>query len=145
MGRKSKWITHVEPKLELIESWCRDGDIETTICKKLGISVSVLNEYKKKYPKLVETLKNGKEVIDVEVENALLRRALGYETKETTITTDNKGLKVEKEIIKQVIPSTTAQIFWLKNRKTKEWSDRRVIETGEDLSVNINIKGTKDE
>ena len=28
---------------------------------------------------------------------------------------------------KEVVPDTTAQIFWLKNRKPEEWRDKRVV------------------
>ena len=44
----------------------------------MGISRSTLNEWKKLYPDISDTLKRGKEVVDLQVENALLKRALGY-------------------------------------------------------------------
>lgn len=123
-GRKSKYETHVLPKLKLIKNWCRDGDIEETICKKLGIAVSTFGEYKIKYSELVEVLKIGKEEIDYKVENALLKRALGYKTKEIHKTEDYNGNVQIKEVIKEVFPDTTAAIFWLKNRKRKEWNEK---------------------
>ncbi|AJO24794.1 Phage protein [Heyndrickxia coagulans] len=45
----------------------------------MSISRSTLNEWKKKYPDISDALKKGKEVVDLQVENALLKRALGYE------------------------------------------------------------------
>ena len=35
---KDKYLTHVQPKLFLIECWCRDGLIDEEIWNKLGIS-----------------------------------------------------------------------------------------------------------
>ena len=37
---------------------------------------------------------------------------------------------------KQVSPDTTAQIFWLKNRKPQEWRDKKETEVTGNLSVN---------
>ncbi len=50
----------------------------------MGIRRETLIEWKKAYPNISNTLKRGKEVIDRQVENALLKRALGYSYKETT-------------------------------------------------------------
>jgi len=77
--RKNKYQTHVEPKLLLIEAWARDGIIDEDIAKKLGVAYSTFREYVKKYSALSAALKKGKEVADVEVENALFKRATGYE------------------------------------------------------------------
>lgn len=121
---KSKYFTHVEPKLILIEGWARDGLTDEQIAKNLGIAYSTFREYKNKYSALSAALKKGKEVIDYEVENALLKRALGYEYDE--ITYEN-GEEV-KRVTKQVAPDTTAQIFWLKNRKADKWRDKKDVE-----------------
>lgn len=133
---KSKYETNVKDKLLLVESWARNGLTDEQIAKNLGIAVSTLNDYKNKYPEFMESLKRGKEVIDIEVENALLKRALGYKydevTKELNETTGK--LEISKVITKEVIPDTTAQIFWLKNRKPGEWRDRKEL----DHSGNIN-------
>ncbi len=121
---KLKYFTHVEPKLELVECWARDGFTDEQIAKNLGIAVSTLSEYKNKYPEFSESLKRGKEIVNYQVENALLKRALGYEYDE--ITYEN-GEEV-KRVTKQVAPDITAQIFWLKNRKPQQRRDTKDIE-----------------
>jgi len=133
---KSKYETNVKDKLLLVEAWARNGLTDEQIAKNLGIAVSTLNDYKNKYPEFMESLKRGKEVIDIEVENALLKRALGYKYDEVTKELDETTgkLQVSKIVTKEVIPDTTAQIFWLKNRKPGEWRDRKEI----DHSGNIN-------
>ena len=83
-----------------------------------------------------DALKKGKEVIDRQVENALLKRALGYEYVETTKELTDLGLTVTKQVTKQVAPDTTAQIFWLKNRKPQEWRDKKETEVTGNLNVN---------
>ncbi len=140
VGRKGKyhdWIT--KEGLLKIEGWARDGLTDKQIAHNIGITEQTLNNWKKRFPSLFEALKRGKEVIDRQVENALLKRALGYEYEEIKqiIEKDEKGKdrkRVEK-ITKHVIPDTAAQIFWLKNRKPHVWRDKREIETNkEELS-----------
>ena len=139
-GRKGKyhdWIT--EEGLLKIEGWARDGLTDKQIAHNIGITEQTLNNWKKRFPSLFEALKKGKEVIDRQVENALLKRALGYEYEEVKqiIEKDDKGKdrkRIEKTV-KQVIPDTTAQIFWLKNRKPAEWRDKQNLEVEGNLDI----------
>ena len=110
----------LKDKLILIQGMAREGLTQQQIADNLGINVDTLIEYKKKYPDFSNALKKGKEVIDFEVENALLKRALGYEYEEETY---ENGI-LTKKVKKQVPPDTTAQIFWLKNRQVKKWRDK---------------------
>lgn len=48
------------------------------IAKNMGIVTKTLYEWKNKYSAISEALKRGKEVIDIEVENALLNKAMGF-------------------------------------------------------------------
>jgi len=123
-----------DEKLELIEGWARDGLTDEQIADNMGIHVSTLYEYKKKYPELSEALKKGKEIVDRQVENALLKRALGYEYQEVkkelkhNKETGQKEMMITEIKTKEVQPDTTAQIFWLKNRKPDDWRDKRQVE-----------------
>lgn len=132
----SKW-DEVKDKLLLIEAWARDGLVEDQIAKNLGIAMSTLSKYKVEHSEIVEALKKGKEVVDFQVENQLLKRAMGYKyeevTKELVKESDGFGgvvskIKVTKIVTKEVAPDVTAQIFWLKNRKPREWRDKQDIE-----------------
>jgi hypothetical protein len=129
---KSKW-DEVKDKLLLVEAWCRDGLIEEQIAKNLGIGLTTLKEYKNKYPAFLSAIKKGKEVADIEVENALNKRALGYSYVEVKTVTNTDGKVSTTEITKEVAADPTAMIFWLKNRKPKEWRDRK------DIDSNINV------
>ena len=121
-GKYKYWLTP-EGLLKL-EGWTRDGLTEEQIAGNMGISRSTLNEWKKLYPDISDTLKKGKEVVDRQVENALLKRALGYRYDEVTM---ENGIET-KRVTKEVVPDTTAQIFWLKNRMRDVWADRQNIE-----------------
>ena len=146
---KGKYREWIEPEgLLKIEGWARDGLIEEQIAKNMGISVSTINEWKNRFPEIKEALKKGKEVVDREVENALLKRALGYEYEEVTEKYEMGELTETKVTKKQVVPDTTAQIFWLKNRKPREWRDKVVnavqVEPNEETKKELSkIFGTK--
>lgn len=100
MARPSKYETHVAPRLEEIQDWVRNGATDEEIAKRLGIAYSTLREYKNEFSAFSAVLKGTKEFVDAQVENALLQSAL-------------KG-------------NITAQIFWLKNRRAKQWREKPV-------------------
>lgn len=116
---KSKW-EQVKDKLILVEGWARDGLTDEQIANNLDLSSSTFYEYKNKYPEFSESLKKGKEIVDYEVENALLKNALNG--------------------------NITAQIFWLKNRKSDKWrekvdNDKKDHNEVEDLTPLIKLLG----
>lgn len=129
-SKADEWLE--QDKLTLLEGWAREGLTDEQIANNIGISRSTLFEWRKKNQNISNALKKGKEVVDIEVENALLKRALGY-----TITL--KEQKVDKDgcihdLVKDVhIPGdVTAQIFWLKNRRKQQWRDKVEVETNTD-------------
>lgn len=110
MAKYQEWL---EPDgITLLEGWARDGLTDEQIAKNIGIAVSTLYDWKSKFPEFSKALKKGKEVVDFEVENALLKSAL-------------EG-------------NTTAQIFWLKNRKPDKWREKP------DTGAGIGDKAEKD-
>lgn len=127
-GKYVEWLE--KDNLKLLEAWARDGLTDEQIANNIGIKRPTLYDWKKKYSDISNALKKGKEVVDIEVENALLQRALGYSydevTRERIIDENGKERMIEtKRVTKHVTPDTTAQIFWLKNRKPDEWRDRK--------------------
>lgn len=124
-GKYEYWLS--PDGLLLLEAYARDGLTDEQIAKNLDITPSTLYEWKRRYSEISEALKKGKEVVDIEVENALLKRALGYSYEEKKVEVSEEGTKVTKTI-KEVVPDTTAQIFWLKNRRPDRWRDKQDIE-----------------
>jgi len=135
-GKYEQWLT-TEGLLQL-EAWARDGLTDEQIAHNMGIGTTTFYRWKNDYREIREALKKGKEVVDIEVENALLKRALGYKYVEVTkerVTELNphtgepeSKLVVTKEVVKEVQPDVGAQIFWLKNRKPNMWRDKQQVE-----------------
>lgn len=95
-GKYERWL---EPDgLTLLEGWARDGLTDEQIAHNCGITATTLYDWKNRFTEISEALKKGKEVVDYQVENALLNKAL--------------------------CGDTTAQIFWLKNRRPDKWRDK---------------------
>ena len=141
-GKYQEWLE--EDNLIKLEAWARNGLTDEQIASNIDIARPTLYEWKKKYPDINDALKRGKEVVDIEVENSLLKAAKGYfvDEEKTYISEVGGVVTKRKEITKKYIaPNTTAQIFWLKNRKPIEWRDKvfsenynvdKVIIEGED-------------
>nr|DAO25669.1 MAG TPA: terminase small subunit [Caudoviricetes sp.] len=129
-GKYQEWL---EPEgLLKLEGWARDGLTDEQISSNMGITTSTLYVWKNKYSEISEALKKGKEVVDRQVENALLKRALGYRYDEIT----TEGGVETKRVTKEVVPDTTAQIFWLKNRKPDVWRDKKDVGLAGELNTN---------
>lgn len=121
-GKFEYWLT--EDGLTLLEGWARDGLTDEQIARNMGINPATLYRWKNDHSKICDALKKGKEVVDIQVENALLKRALGYDYQEERIEKSEKdGIKVI-QTLKHIPPDTTAQIFWLKNRRPDKWRDK---------------------
>lgn len=142
-GKYTDWLT--PEGLLKIEGWARDGLTDEQISKNIGISRSTLNVWKDRYSDISDALKRGKDVIDRQVENALLKRALGYEYEEVKEKFEY-GVITERTVTKkEVVPDTTAQIFWLKNRKPDKWRDKPGYEDTSELDkLDAILKGLKD-
>ena len=130
VGRKMKYDDSFPERVqELAEKGLSDREIS----KQLGISTTVFYEYKNEIPEFADALKKGKEPIDNEVENALYKRAMGYDYEEqvSEVRISEDGTQhpsVVRNLKKHMPGDVTAQIFWLKNRRPKEWRDGRNIE-----------------
>ncbi|PZN00715.1 MAG: transposase [Bacillota bacterium] len=126
-GKYHEWLT--EEGLLRLRGWARDGLTDEQIAENMGIDVATLYRWKRRFGQICEALKKGKEIVDREVEEALIKAAMGYEYEEEVVTP--KGTK--HTVRKYQPPNTTALIFWLKNRKPDVWRDKQQHEhTGED-------------
>ncbi len=108
-GKYGEWRT--EEGLIVLKGWAQDGLTDELIAQKIGISCSTLYAWKDRFPEIAEALKKGKEVVDYQVQNALLAKALAGDT--------------------------TAQIFWLKNRRPDKWRDKVEVKGAKEQDNNL--------
>jgi hypothetical protein len=121
-----------------LTGWARDGLTNIQIAQNIGVGERTFSEWVTRFPAISAALKKGKEPVDIQVENALLRRALGYDYEETITEVEDLGggrtKKHVRKVTKHVPADTTAQIFWLKNRKPKQWREKM------EAAVNVDVE-----
>lgn len=133
--------------LLLLKSYARDGFTYKDIADRFGLSYSVFNDFRKKYPQIEEAIGEGRELTDYKVENALLKCALGYKTKEVktiTIMRFGKVVETQKEVLeKEQPPSVQAITLWLTNRSKDKWktpnSKSLLDEVEEDSTIQVTV------
>lgn len=136
-AKYQEWINDPDKKT-LLSGWARKGLSDQQIAKNIGISRSTLNEWRKKYQDISDTLKKGKEVADAEVENALYLKCIGHKVqlkktfKVKKIEYNDAGKKIKEEENLEtgedevyIPPDTKAIIFWLTNRMREDWKERQ--------------------
>ncbi|MGN1176217.1 MAG: helix-turn-helix domain-containing protein [Roseburia sp.] len=137
-----------EDHLMLLECWARDGYTYQDIANRIGIDVSTLKVWRAKYPDIEKALKTGREIIDYRVENALLKSALGYRTKETKVITvmqHGRVIETRRETTeKEMAPNVSAAQCWLYNRLPKKWRNMNsrssiLEEIDEDTSIHVTV------
>ena len=115
---------------------CLLGATDAEMADFFDVSEQTINAWKKAQPKFLESLKRGKSHADTEVANSLYHRALGYAHEAVKIFCDKDGNITEAPYLERYPPETTAAIFWLKNRQSANWRDRKELDvTSKGLSL----------
>lgn len=144
---KSKW-PQVLDKLILVQKWAREGLTEVQIGKNLGISKNTMNDYKNRYPDFLNAIKKGKEVAITEIENALYKRALGFEYEEVKTyikREEGKETAYTEKTRKYLPPDVAACSILLKNKDRGNWADNpmKIDLEREYLELRKQIEGVK--
>lgn len=150
MGAKPKYTEWLTPDgLLRIEGWARDGLSLAQIAHNVGVADSTFRKWRDEHEAISAAIKRGNAPVDLEVENAMLKSALGHkETVRKAIKVKTEKQKVgEGKIVEEHIeyvdeevyipPQVVAQIFWLKNRRPDKWKDKieqTVVTEVEDLT-----------
>jgi DNA-binding XRE family transcriptional regulator len=124
--------------------YCKLGAIDEQLAEFFDVSVQTINNWKKEYYEFNVALKTGKRIADLEVVEALYKKATGYEHPDVDIKM-YEGQIIQTPSIKRYPPDTTAAIFWLKNRQPKQWRDKQELEhngTCEVPKINIITLGS---
>lgn len=138
-GKYEQWL---KPEgLAQLEMWARQGLTSADIAKNIGIARQTFEKWKSEHSDIGDSIKKGNVCADQVVENALYRRAQGYDAIEQEKrllpdpVTGDLVLMVVKERVRHIPPDTTAQIFWLKNRCPEVWREKQREEASGDNEV----------
>lgn len=118
---------------------CKEGGFtDLKLSRLFGVSKSTINRWKHDHPTFWDSIRKGKDEFNVATaENCLLKRLKGFSYKETTKEVDGvtKELETTKVVTKQVVPDTTALIFFLKNRDPERWRDKQEVQHSGELKI----------
>lgn len=151
MGKKNsslvdKWLE--DDNLLLLEAWARDGYTMSDIARKIGTDINTISRWKREYKEIADALNRGKEITDYLVENALLKSALGFRSKETKVITTMRYGKVVETVTettdREQPPSVPAIQMWLYNRQKEKWKNMNAAKNvfddmEEDTSIEITV------
>lgn len=118
--RKAFWLS--ETGLALIKGWRKNGVTTKKIYSEfVGVSATGWANWFRESAELRDALHTGKEAADLSVEEALYRRATGYDYEERTHELVEGELVLTKIVTKHVAPDVKAILHWLFNRKPGQW------------------------
>lgn len=120
--RKRYWLGG--DGIELINDWRRRGlSVKAIAEDKIGVSPTTLTKWRRQSPGLDKALTVTEDLVDGQVEGALLRRALGYDYFEETWAPDpGTGREVLAKRVKKHVPADVKAIaMWLYNRRGDAW------------------------
>jgi len=140
-GRPTLFDENLTPKLA--QALARQGLTNEEIAKEMGIATSTLYLWQSEYPLFSEALSKGKFAIDERVQNAFLRRALGYEMRlKKQVLNNGEVEELETEI--HIPGDVGAQTVWLKNRKPLEWKEKQPESVNESGGLRITVEPITD-
>ncbi len=124
-ARRATYEDNVQPYLDKISEWVKEGCTKKAIAKNLGVSVAFFYKCLNEHKELVDAFTRAQEVPNEKVENALFRRACGYQWTEVKVkqALDRNGNIVELTETRtvDVAPDPTSIIFWLTNMSRDKW------------------------
>ena len=121
-GRPTKFNQEL---LRAVELLAKKGATDQEIAYAFGVTQQTIDNWKKKHPEFFGSVKDWKAKADAKVERSLYERARGYSHKAEKIQIHAETGKVTRvETIEHYPPDPTSMIFWLKNRKAKDWRDK---------------------
>jgi hypothetical protein len=113
-GRPCKYDTHVEPYLDKVYKWLKEGYTEYSIAEQLSIHPYTFARYKQEFSALNEVFTRARTEKCSLVMHKQYEKAIGYEHKDMFIA-QYQGKIVEKEIIKYYPPDVNAADLYLRN------------------------------
>lgn len=140
-GRPSKLDN--EEVIEQASTLCRlFGATDEQLAEFFKVTRDTVCNWKVRNPQFFSTLKDAKAEADDKVELSLFKRATGY-----TRTVERLGPGgVVVPCVEEMPPDPVSCIFWLKNRRPKQWREKQEIEQVNPQPVQVQfVDGPKQE
>lgn len=103
------------------------GATADEIAKFFNITTATFHRWVKRYPEFADAIEMGQQYADAKVEQALYKRAVGWEHEDVHIS-NSKGDITITPVTKHYPGDVKAQIYWLNNRRPDDWKDKRSVD-----------------
>lgn len=125
-----------EAVVSLLDDYEGAGTV-TQLCEHLGVKNHIFYKWLKEQPTFTEAVMRVRARADDQVENALHRRAIGYdhEVIEERLDKDGCAHPTRKEI--HVVPDGGAAMNWLKNRRPETWREKKEVEINANFAERV--------
>lgn len=118
--RKAFWLS--PDGIELISGWRREGiPLGVIALEYVGCSEGTFKRWSRESPDMAKALMVSQDVTNARVEQALLKRALGYDVIESKTELVEGEMVVTEETKRHVPPDVKACLSWLYSRRSDRW------------------------
>lgn len=138
VGRDSKYPLLVEPRLDEILEWLKEGYTDYSIAEQLGIHPTTFIKYKEENPNLSVLYTRAQEERNSLVMNKMFSKSCGmvgtaYQEK---LTKDGEKVTLKSQIY--VPPDVNAADLYLRNNDP-DYKSAKSIEIGGSTTINFNV------
>lgn len=106
---------------------CEEGALLEDLAREFGVSVRQIYHWRRRHTEFRDAVEDARSKADDRVEVALFKRATGYSHPAVKIVVVDHQV-VEVPYTEHYPPDAASMIFWLKNRRPKEWREKHALE-----------------
>ena len=121
MGKRGRTPSYTPAYCTVAYKFCLLGATNEDLAGVFGVSRNTIGNWLARYPEFRKAMQDGRDVADAA--HALLQKAKGFTHKDVKILQLGGGAE-QIEYNRYFPPDTQAAMFWLRNRRRKQWRER---------------------
>ena len=125
MAKRGRTPSYTPDYCPIAYKFCLLGAANEDLAELFKVSRNTIGNWLARYPEFRKAMQDGRDVADADVAHALLQKAKGFTHTDVKIL-QIEGAAEQVEYNRYFPPDTQAALFWLRNRRRKQW--RELIE-----------------